>query len=157
MTTKACKRCQGEIHLHSVAYADGEASPLKIRLHDLPVFKCEQGHKQFLSPQFPAQLLEHLVQQDEPELPAGEEKGLFKKHYLCESCGKELEAKPDHRHTFSLEVKLAELDPIGVDLTMPVYRCSGCGREQLHSLKEIRKLTPEALAHAFQAADIPPG
>ncbi len=52
---------------------------------------------------------------------------------------------------------MPEIDPIGVDLTMPVYRCSACGKEQLHSLKEIRKLTPEALAHAFQAADIPPG
>ena len=157
MTTNACKRCQGETRHHSIPYADGTAEPLKIRLHDLPVLKCEAGHKQFLAPQFPGMLLDHLLQEDEPELPTGEEKGLFKKRYLCESCGEELEAKPDHRHTFSLEVVLEELDPIGVDLTMPVYRCSGCGKEQMHSLKEVRKLTPEALAHAFQDADIPPG
>jgi len=29
-------------------------------------------------------------------------------------------------------------------------------KEQLHSLKEVRKLTPTAMAHAFEAADIPP-
>lgn len=78
------------------------------------------------------------------------------KKYLCESCGQALEPKPDHRHTFSINIKLENLDPFGVDLSMPVYKCSACGKEQLHSLKEVRKLTPAAMAHAFEAADIPP-
>jgi hypothetical protein len=39
---------------------------------------------------------------------------------------------------------------------MPVYKYTACGKEQLHSLKEIRKLTPTAMAHAFEAANIPP-
>ena len=37
------------------------------------------------------------------------------------------------------------------------YHCTGCGKEQLHSLAELRKLTPAALVHAFQAAGIQSG
>ncbi|MDH3386441.1 MAG: hypothetical protein OEN02_00935 [Gammaproteobacteria bacterium] len=156
METKSCDRCRGETELTLIEAVDGEADALRITLRNLPLLACQQGHRQFIRPQFGAELLTHLTQQDEPELPAGEEKGLFKKKYLCASCAADLEPKPDHRHMFSFDVKLEDIDPVGVDLSMPVYRCSACGKEQLHSQKEIRKLTPAALAHAFEAADIPP-
>ena len=103
-----------------------------------------------------AELLQHLIEEDEPELPAGEEKGLILKKFMCDSCHAALEPKPDHKHTFSIEIELEEIDAFGVDLTMPVYKCSACGKEQLHSLREVRKLTPKAMAHAFQDANIPP-
>ena len=156
MKAISCSRCQGDTEVKIIGFADGEADPLRIRLKDFPLLTCEQGHRQFVRPEFPAELLEHLTQQDEPELPSGEEKGLFMKKYLCEDCGSELEAKPDHRHNFSLGIELDDLDAFEVDLSMPVYKCSSCGREQLHSLKEVRKLTPQALADAFKAAEIPP-
>jgi len=156
MEAISCSRCHGDTELTIVGFADGEADALRIRLKDLPLLTCEQGHRQFVRMQFPAELLEHLTQQDEPELPAGEVKGFILKKYLCESCGEQLEPKPDHRHSFSIEVKLDGLDAFGVELSMPVYKCSSCAREQLHSLDEVRKLTPKALAQAFTAADIPP-
>ncbi|MDH3218883.1 MAG: hypothetical protein OEO19_05040 [Gammaproteobacteria bacterium] len=156
METKSCDRCRGETELTLIEAVGGEADPLRITLKNLPLLACQQGHHQFIRPQFGAELLTHLTQEEEPGLPAGEEKGFFKKKYLCESCGAELEPKPDHRHTFSFDIKLDDIDPVGVDLSMPVYRCSACAKEQLHSQKEIRKLTPAALAHAFEAADIPP-
>ena len=156
MEPKSCDRCHGDTELTCVDSVDGEADPLRITLKNLPLLSCHQDHHQFVRPQFGAELLTHLIQQDEPELPAGEEKGLFMKKYLCESCGEELEPKPDHRHTFSIEIELDDIDPFEVDLTMPVYKCSGCGKEQLHSQKEVVRLTPEALAHAFEAAHIPP-
>ena len=46
--------------------------------------------------------------------------------------------------------------PFRVALTAPVYRCPACARDQVHSLNEVRKRTPEALTHVFQAAGIPP-
>lgn len=156
MNTTTCYRCHGATQLKIIAFADGEAEPLRIRLKDLPLLVCEQGHRQFLRPQFAAELLRLLTEEEEPGLPAGEEKGLFKKHYLCLDCGAELEAKPDHRHTFSIDIELEDIDRFIVDLSMPVYRCSACAKEQLHSLKETRKLTPKALADAFLEADIPP-
>ena len=156
MTSTSCNQCHAETEITIVNFADGEADPLRIRLKEFPLRSCPEGHRQFVRPEFAAELLQHLTEEDEPELPAGEEKGLIMKKYLCESCGEPLEAKPDHRHTFSIEVELDGLDPFGVDLTMPVYNCSACGKEQLHSLKEVRKLTPAAMAHAFEAANIPP-
>ena len=156
MTSKSCDRCHAHTDLTTVDSVDGKADPLCITLKRLPLLSCGQGHRQFVRPEFGAELLRHLTEEDEPELPAGEEKGLFMKKYFCESCGEELEAKPDHRHTFSIEVSLDDVDPIGVDLSMPVYRCSSCGKEQLHSLREVRKLTPQALAGAFESAQIPP-
>lgn len=156
MKANSCSRCHGDAALKIIGYADGEADPLRIRLKDFPLLSCEQGHRQFVRPRFAAELLEHLTQQDEPELPSGEKKGFIMKHYLCESCGAELEAKPDHRHTFAIDIKLDELDSFGVELSMPVYKCTSCAREQIHSLDEVRKLTPKALAQAFDAAEIPP-
>ena len=156
MTTRNCERCRGETELTMVESVHGESDPLRITLQSLPLLHCAEGHRQFIRPEFGAELLEHLIQEDEPELPAGEVKGLIRKKYLCESCGEELEPKPDHRHTFSIEVPLDDIAPLGVALSMPVYRCSACSKEQLHSLKEVRKLTPAALAEVFKNADIPP-
>jgi len=156
VTSTSCNRCRAETEITVVSFADGEADPLRIRLKELPLRACADGHRQFVRPDFAVKLLRHLTEEDEPELPAGEVKGLIMKKYLCESCGEALEPKPDHRHTFSIEVRLEDLDPFGVDLSMPVYKCSACGKEQLHSLKEVRRLTPAAMAHAFEAANIPP-
>ena len=156
MMSNSCNRCHGETRVKIIDSVDGEAEPLKITLKHFPLLTCSQGHRQFIRPQFGAEILQHLTEQDEPQLPAGDEKGLFKKKYLCESCGAELEPKPDHRHSFSIEVPLEDVSPIGIELSMPVYKCSACAREQLHSLKEIRKLTPVALAGAFESAEIPP-
>jgi len=156
MTSTSCNQCRAETEITIINCADGEADSLRLRLKDFPLRECAAGHRQFVRPDFAAELLYHLTEEDEPELPAGKEKGLILKKYLCASCGEALEPKPDHRHTFSIEVRLEELDPFGVDLSMPVYKCSACEKEQLHSLKEVRKLTPAAMAHAFEAASIPP-
>ena len=156
MTSTSCHRCHAETELTIVHFADGDADSLHIRLKELPLRTCPEGHRQFVRPDFAAELLHHLTEEDEPGLPAGEEKGLLMKKYLCESCHAALEPKPDHRHTFSIEIELDELETFGVDLTMPVYKCSACGKEQMHSLREVRRLTPAAMAHAFEDAKIPP-
>lgn len=157
MTLKPCSRCRGQTALTAIDAADADSKPLAVAVKAMPVASCDKGHRQFPQADFPRRLLEHLMQEDEAKLPAGEEKGLLIKHYHCASCGAELEPKPDHAHTFSVDVALPELDPFRVELTMPVYKCTACAKEQIHSLKEIRKYTPEALARTFQAAGIPPG
>jgi len=151
---RACSTCHGQTELTHLDSISGEERELSVTLKGLPVLSCEGGHKQFLRTGFALELLNHLVEQDEPQLPAGEAKGLLFKHFKCADCGQELLPKPDHRHTFTLELSLPDTGPFKVELTTPVYRCGGCGKEQLHSLKELRKLTPEALVHAFKAADI---
>ena len=156
MTTdnRACTTCHAETTMQPLAAISGEEKELSLSLHGMPILTCPEGHKQFIRMSFAVEVLNHLIEEDEPQLPAGEVKGLLFKHYHCNDCGQELQPKPDHRHTFSIDVALGDADPFKVELTTPVFKCGSCGSEQLHSLKEVRKLTPEALAHAFKAAGI---
>ena len=153
-THRSCRICHKETTPHALEPVDGAEKALKVTVRGLSVLACANGHRQFTRADLPLELLNHLVQEDEAKLPAGEESGTFFKHFRCQDCGQELQAKPDHSHTFTADPAVADQPGLRVDLTMPVYRCSGCGKEQLHSLKEVRKLTPAALAHAFRAAGI---
>ena len=155
---RSCRTCHTDTSPEQVASAAGEEKALAVTVRGLTVLACGNGHEQFIDAEFPLRLLTHLVEEDEAGLPAGEEKGvLMFKHFYCHDCGRELEPKPDHRHTFTLKPGLPDQPGLEVDLTMAVYHCTGCGKEQLHSLDELRKLTPAALAHAFQAAGIQSG
>lgn len=156
MATRTCTRCRARTEPAALESAAGESEPVSVKLRDMPVLTCPSGHRQFVQPEFARKLVEHLIEEDEAKLPAGEEKGLLFKHYHCGSCGAELAKQPDHRQTFPLDVALPDLRPFRVELTAPVYRCPKCSREQLHSLKEVRSHTPEALAQAFRSAEIPP-
>jgi hypothetical protein len=118
------------------------------------VLECANGHRSFPLADFPLLLLDHLLEQDEPKLPVSQAKGLVFKRYSCSECGTELGANDDRPHTFHVDVELPELPIFGVDLKLPVSRCSRCGRDQLHSLKELKAHTPAALAHAFKAAHL---
>lgn len=151
---RACKNCHAATTPRLLEAIAGEEKTLTMTIRALTVLVCEHGHKQFLRADFPLELMTHLVEEDEAQLPAGEEKGLIFKHFHCADCGKELQPKPDHRHTFTIAPGLADQPGLEVDLAMAVYKCAGCAKEQLHSLKEVRKLTPAALVHAFQAAEI---
>ena len=156
-TYRTCKTCHTATTPRLLEATTGEEKALTVTLRTLTVLECSNGHKQFLRPDLPLELLNHLMEEDEAQLQAGEEKGLIFKHFYCNDCGQELQAKPDHRHTFTFEPGLADQPELKVDLTIAVYKCAGCDKEQLHSLKEVRKLTPAALGHAFQAAGIQSG
>ncbi len=153
-TNRPCPSCRGETTLETVPDTSGQEDPLEVTLRALPVLRCPRGHTHFITIDFPIRLLEHLVTEDEKQLPAAEKKGLIFKHFLCADCGEELLPKPDHQHTFEVNLELPDVTPFVVRLSMPVYRCSGCAKEQLHSLAEIQGHTPGALAKAFEAAGI---
>jgi len=150
-----CNQCRQPTSFEVLGPVSGDEKQLTVTLRGMPVLVCPNGHRQFAHGKFAMQLLMHLTEEDEPNLPTGNEKGvLLFKHFLCADCGSELQPKEDHRHTFSIDVALADQPKFDIDLTMPVYRCSRCAKEQLHSLKEIRARTPGALVSAFRAAGI---
>lgn len=153
-----CRTCHTPTTLRKLEPATGDEKALGVTLHGLNVLVCANGHKHFLDADFPLKLLNHLREEDEVKLPAGQEKGvLMFKHFHCQDCGGELAPQPDHRHSFNVEPGLPEQPELRVDLTMAVYACTACGKEQMHSLSELRKLTPTALVHAFKAAGIQSG
>jgi DNA-directed RNA polymerase subunit RPC12/RpoP len=157
MATAICKRCRAQTEPARLETAAGKSDSIGITIHDMPVLACPNGHRQFVKQDFALKLVEHLVKEDEAGLPAGREKGLIFTHYHCGACGEELGKDAARRETFALEVSLPDYAPFRVEVTAPLYRCPKCSKEQLHSLEEVRKATPPALAEAFRAADIPPG
>lgn len=157
MTLKPCTRCRAQTALTPIDAASPEPEPVAVALKGMPVAACEKGHRQFLYPDFPRRLVEQLMQERPSGLPAGVEKGLFARRYHCAGCSAELAAKPERAHTVSLDIALPETEPFRAELAIPVYRCTACAKEQTRSPKQIREHVPAALAHAFQAAGIPPG
>ena len=155
MATKprACGQCRRETSPTSLEPVSGEEKSLTVTLQGMPILACPSGHKQFVHPEFPIWLLEQLVEKDVPKLPAGEAKGMLFKKYHC-ACGAELPAKPERQQAFPIEVRLRDLAPFKVELTVPMYKCGKCGKEQAHSLKELQERAPAALGHAFQEAKI---
>lgn len=156
MTFRSCVRCHGATRSSVLERAAGDAGPIALQVESLPILACDQGHRQFLHADFPRRLLEHLLDEDEGRLPAGKEQGLLIKHYHCGQCGARLNAQADHRQTFRFDVALDGSEAFRIALTAPVYRCPACSREQVHSLRDVRRRTPEALTRVFQAAGIPP-
>jgi len=150
---RRCPICKSETAPSALAAVSGEEAAVALTVKGLPVLECTQGHRSFPHPDFPLLLLDHLLEQDAPALPASKAEGLLFKHYRCAGCGAEL-GKDTAAHTFRVDIALADLPPFEVDLTVPAHRCGQCGREQLHSLKDVRSNTPAALAHAFKAAQL---
>ncbi len=66
MTSTSCNRCRAETEITIIKFADGEADPLRIRLKEFPLRTCPEGHRQFVRPDFAAELLQHLTEEDEP-------------------------------------------------------------------------------------------
>jgi hypothetical protein len=154
MSTRRCPICKSQTSPARLPAASGADAPLEVTLRGLPVLECAQGHRLFALADFPLLLLDHLLEQDEPTFPVSQSKGMLVKHYSCSKCGAALGRENDRPHTFHVDVELPQLPPFGVDLTLPVSHCSQCGRDQLHSLKELKSHTPAALAHAFKAAQL---
>jgi len=152
---RACVTCRATTTPARIEKISGEDSSLVLTIRDLPSLSCAKGHRQLPYRDFPAQLLQRLVENEEG-LPAAAQKGLLFKHFFCRACGQQLKTESDHRQTYTVDIALSEFDPFQVELSIPVFTCGACGQDQLHSVKEIRSRTPAALAHAFQAASIPP-
>jgi len=153
--TATCKKCKSEMHLELLSGATGSEGSVKVTFPKLPALACAQGHKRFVRPEFPAELLERLA--SKADVPAGEARGMLFKSYHCGKCGEKLAAASPAPRTFGFNVGLEGVEAFRVELEVPVYACPSCGREQVRSLDEVARGTPAAMARAFQSAGIPPG
>ena len=156
-TRATCKRCQATMTLQSVDPVCGQHGVLKVTLLQLPALVCPNMHMRFAVPDFPALLLERLAGEDMTKVPAGEKRGLLFKHYHCGACGAKLGSGEAREDTFDFDIALKGLSPFRVELTLPLYQCPACGKEQIRSLQELRKLAAPAMARAFEAAGLHPG
>jgi hypothetical protein len=150
-----CKQCDAPMRLQSIGPLAGEEGVLKVSIADFPALACDRGHRRFITRDFPLQLLKQVASEDKIGLPAAKKQGLLFKKFHCGQCGALLGAENNPR-PFGIDVKLADVPSIHVDLTVPVYRCPSCGKEQLRQRGEIEELAPAALAQVFQGAGIKP-
>jgi hypothetical protein len=150
---KSCPRCSGGVEQKTLGVISVEASPLRLTVEDMPAAGCAKSHTAPVDNDFMLWLIQELKRR-EAALPAGEEKGTLFKKFLC-GCGKELAAKSERKQTFPLELAYAGHPGFKAAIEMPVYKCSGCGKEQLRSVKEAQKHTSHAIAELNDAAGFP--
>jgi DNA-directed RNA polymerase subunit RPC12/RpoP len=130
-----------------------EDAPLKLTVTGMPAAKCAKGHAAPIDRDFMLWLIQELKTRG-GSLPAGEAKRMVFKKYTC-ACGKELQSKSEKRQSFPLDLAYQGAPAFKAELDMPVYKCTGCGKEQLRSTKELQGHTAQAIAALNDAAGFP--
>ena len=149
-----CARCSGACELKSLASVSAADGPLKLTLLALPVFACTKDHRVPVHRDFMLWLIQQL-RAKEGDIAAGKEEGMLFKKHLCGACGKELAGKSERRQAFPFELRYEELAPFKVEFDMPVYKCGGCGKEQIRSTKELHGRVPGVMMGINDAAGFP--
>jgi hypothetical protein len=153
----ACSKCKGEMSPEVHGPFHGEEGGLRVTLSGMPYAACAQGHKRFLSTSFSANLMDLVVNPDAyRDLPSAVRKGLFTKRYHCPDCGQELPSSPTSRRTLQVAAEIKKAAPFQIAVDVPVFKCSGCGKESIHSAAETGNLALKATGHAFRSVDIHP-
>ena len=149
-----CASCSGACELKTLPSVSGEDGPLKLTLLELPVFACAKNHKAPVHRDFMLWLIQE-IRAREAQIAAGREEGVIFKKHLCGGCGKELAARPERRQAFPYELKYAELAPFKLQVEMPLYKCTGCGKEQVRSTKDLHGHVPSAIVGINDGAGFP--
>jgi hypothetical protein len=149
-----CAKCSGACELKALPSVSGEHGPLKLNLLEMPVFACPKNHKTPVHRDFMLWMIQE-IRAREAQIAAGKEEGLLFKKHLCGACGKELAAKPERRQAFPYELKYEELKPFKVEVEMPLYRCTGCGKEQIRSAKDLHGHVAQAIVGINDSAGFP--
>jgi len=149
-----CPMCSGACELRTVPAVSGEDGNLKLTLRDLPVFQCPKNHKVPVHRDFMLWLIQE-IRARESQIAAGKEQGLIFKKHLCDGCGKELGPKPERRQAYPYDLKYEDLAPFKLEIEMPLYKCTGCGKEQIRSAKDLHGHVPPAMVGINDAAGFP--
>ena len=150
-----CRQCSAPMQLQSIGTVSGEDGILKVSVSDFPALVCERGHRHFIARDFPMKLLEKLADGEKTGLASSKKQGLLFKKYHCGKCGDPLGAEGEPR-PFGFEVTISDAPQMRVEFTLPVYKCAGCGEQQVRDYGEVEGHVPAALAHGFQAAGLQP-
>ena len=151
---KHCPRCGNAVEMKPLGTVSAEDKPMMLRVSGMPAARCPKGHAAPIDREFMLWLIYELKNRG-GTLPAGEAKGMVFKKYHCGACGKELEAKSEKRQSFPMDLSYQGAPAFKAEIEMPIYKCTGCGKEQLRSAKEIQGHTAQAIASLNDAAGFP--
>jgi len=151
---KHCPRCSNAVEMKTLERVSAEDAPLKLSVAGMPAAKCAKGHAAPIDRDFMLWLI-HELKNRGGSVPAGEAKGMLLKKYLCAACGKELASKSERRHAFPFDLAYQGAPAFKAEVDMPLYKCTGCGKEQLRSAKELQGHIAQAIASLNDAAGFP--
>jgi hypothetical protein len=149
-----CGRCSGACELKTLASISAEDGPVKLTLLEMPVFACAKNHKAPVHGDFMLWLI-HEIRAREGQIAAGREDGMIFKKHLCGGCGKDLAPKPERRQVFPYELKYEDLAPFKLQIDMPLYKCTACGKEQIRSTKDLHGHVAQAMVGINDGAGFP--
>jgi len=150
-----CKECKGLMSLRALEPIDGEQRGVHMRIEGMPAMQCAEGHKRFVAPEFAVKMMEALLADPLVPLEGAAQKGLLKKRYCCPGCGREL-AGDNGRVEAKRVLEMKGLDAFGVQVDLPKYRCTGCGRESVEPRDAMVDDLMKASVQAFRAAQVAP-
>lgn len=146
-----CIQCRRETFPHVVDAVSGQDGPLTVTLRGLSTQVCPRGHKQLTHGAFAARFVLGIAHSGEA-LPVAVSRGFWSRRLVCTTCSGELDNDAP-LHTFHLEVPGDDAPMGGVDLTLPVYKCTECGKAHLRSRKDLQSLSA-AVLDALRAAGV---
>ncbi|HEV3010839.1 MAG TPA: hypothetical protein VGX52_17560 [Burkholderiales bacterium] len=149
-----CARCSAVCELKTLPSVSGEDGPLKVTLLEMPVFACTKNHHAPVHRDFMIWLIQE-VRAREAQIAAGKEEGMLFKKRLCGACGKELAANAERRQGVPYELKYDDLKPFKLEIEMPLYKCTACGKEQIRSAKELHGHVAQAIVGVNDSAGFP--
>ncbi len=154
---KRCGRCQGALALAVLEPFSGEDSGVRMSVDRLPALQCAEGHRRFLAPDFPNQLMNALLG-GEPlaPLPAAAEKGLLRKRAHCARCGQPLESALAGEVEAVRVLELKDSSPFEVRVAAPRFRCAACGAESALPERTMLDALLRASVNGFRSARIDP-
>jgi len=156
-SAKACKQCGADLALACLDAMRGEDAGVSVTIEGMPAYQCVQGHKRFLTADFPMRLIDSLAKGDTPDFPIARKKGLLKKRYHCPGCDGELPAGAERHASLARRLTLEDSTEFDASVAVPLYRCASCGGEAMHPTDEMTNALMNAAAQAFRSGGIPPG
>ena len=149
-----CAKCVSPCELKTLPSVDALDGSLKLTVLDFPIFACGKDHKLPVHRDFMLWLIQE-IRAREGQIAAGKEEGMIFKKHLCGACGKDLAAKSERRRVYPYELKYEELAPFKVQIDMPLYKCSACGKEQIRSTRDLHGRVPAVMVGINDDAGFP--
>ncbi len=146
--------CSGALEATRLPSASGEDGPLKIVVRDLPVLECAKHHRAPIHRDFMIWLIQQ-IREREPQLAAGKEQGMLFKKHLCGQCSKDLATKPERRQAYPFDLAYEDQGAFRLEIEMPLYKCTGCGMEQIRCAKDLHGHVPAAIVGINDSAGFP--
>jgi hypothetical protein len=149
-----CSKCSDPNELKTLPSVTGLDGPLQLTVLEMPVFACAKKHKAPVHRDFMLWLIQE-IRAREAGIAAGKEEGMIFKKHLCGGCGKELASKSERRQVYPYDLKYEELAPFKLQLEMPIYKCTGCGKEQIRSTRDLHGHVAQAVVGINDGAGFP--